>query len=393
MATSHAMTPDAESPHPSSSSSSNCPPLPFELWVRIVASITNSNLIPHVWLSCRRVSRLLRAATEEAFLIRHLKPRTRITFGDLGMVRDRRGKKVYLKLVLAFDRLAEGDRGRAVFRDAKVDAKVRGRGVEEALVERWKDAMRLYRGGGDGDGRIDLPPYTVAVRQVVNDSELPGLEVDYERREVSFDWRGMFDMLFGEEMYAMRLNYATRKLPGGSKANDIQGMIKTGKIELFSGISQMMRVISERERLAYRDARRVRIKRWYKKHENHELRKDHFDADYQEKQKLKELRIARKYIDYSDESEDDDLPDEDKEAFDQGFGFTRFDVGDPHNEDPFVDWTRAQDSDSEYEDPFEEFLGYSQQVMQLNEREGDGDSSDSSLDSYSESIDSVGEEH
>ncbi|EKG11648.1 hypothetical protein MPH_11141 [Macrophomina phaseolina MS6] len=170
-------------------------------------------------------------------------------------------------------------------------------------------------------------------------------------------------------------------------------MIKTGKIELFSGISQMMRVISERERLAYRDARRVRIKRWYKKHENHELRKDHFDADYQEKQKLKELRIARKYIDYSDESEDDDLPDEDKEAFDQGFGFTRFDVGDPHNEDPFVDWTRAQDSDSEYEDPFEEFLGYSQQVMQLNEREGDGDSSDSSLDSYSESIDSVGEEH
>lgn len=379
-----------------------CPPLPFELWVRIISEISNSNLIPGVWLSCRHVSRLVRAATEEAFLARHLKKRTRVKFSDLGMTVDRRGKKAFLSLVLQFDRLSE-DRTRVVFKDQTSEERLKQRGVYDALLVRWRDAMRLYQGDGDGS-RNDLPPYTIAVRQIVNDTELPGLEIDYEKREMSFDWRAMFDMLFGEERYAMKLNYDARvsrvdppkstelgpadnrkNQPGGSKANDIQGMIKTGQIELFTGISQMMRMISERERLAYRDARRLRIRRWYKKHHNYELRKGYFDADYQEKQKLKELRIARKYVDYSDESEDDDLPDEDKEAFDQGIGFTRFDVGDPHDEDPYMDWERAQNSDSEYEDSFEDFLSFSRQINRPESRARDGDTSVSD-DNYSESV-------
>ncbi|GME65408.1 hypothetical protein GTA08_BOTSDO02129 [Neofusicoccum parvum] len=371
----------------------SCPELPFELWVRIISSVSNSNLIPSLWLSCRRVSRLVRAATEEAFLARHLRPRTRVRFGDLGVTVDRRGRRAYLALALRFARLSK-DRARAVFADATPEERLRDRGVYDALLARWRDAMRLYQGDGNGC-RNDLPPYTVAVRQIVNDTELPGLEIDYERREISFDWRAMFDMFFGEEQHAMNLNYEARvsrraplamadratdvfkRKPGGSKANEIQAMIKTGQVELFNGISRMMRIIAERERIAYRDARRLRIRRWYKKHENYELRKGYFDKDYQERQKLKELRIARKYTDYSDESEDDDLPDEDKEAFDQGYGFTRFDVGDPHDEDPYMDWETAQDSDSDDNDPLAEFLNFASQISPQEEAAEAEDSSES----------------
>ena len=51
--------------------------------------------------------------------------------------------------------------------------------------------MDFYTGGKDEGagqtGRFDVPPYTITVRHDVNDTELPGLKVDYEKREISFD--------------------------------------------------------------------------------------------------------------------------------------------------------------------------------------------------------------
>ncbi|KAK0661396.1 hypothetical protein DIS24_g2656 [Lasiodiplodia hormozganensis] len=377
--------------------SRRCPPLPIEVWVRIISCISNSNVIPHVWLSCRRVSRAVRAATEEAFLHRHLKPRTHIRFRDLGMVRDSGGWKHYLGLTLEFDRLSE-DRTRAIFSNKNAIEDDDGDGEEEeeierALTARWRSAMMLYQGNGDGC-RNDLPPYTIAVRQIVNDTELPGLEIDYEKREMSFDWRAMFDKLFGEEAYAMKLNSQLRGDAEQSKATEVQKSIKAGATELFHGISQMMRIVAERERLAYRDARRLRIRRWYKKHENYELSQDYFDHDYQERQKLKDLRVARKYDIYDADSEDEGFQDENEgEAYDQGLGFSRFDIGDPHDEDAFADWEEEQDEEHEFgnmDNAFEEWLRTSLPPTNMNEQLPDISDSEGS---YEDSTDAEEAQH
>ncbi|OJD37370.1 heterogeneous nuclear ribonucleoprotein r [Diplodia corticola] len=391
-------------PPPSSSESARrCPPLPVELWVRIISNIAHSNVIPHVWLSCRRVSRTVRAAAEEAFLHRHLKPRTHIKFRDLGMVPDSHGWKHYLNLTLEFDRLSE-DRKRVVFSNRRAlreeeeeedegedeeEGRRHEKAVEDALTERWRAAMRLYQGNGYGC-RIDLSPYTITVRQIINDTELPGLEIDYEAREMSFDWRAMFDRLFGEECYAMKLNLQMRGDVEESKAIEVQKAIKSGETELFQGISQMMRILSERERQAYRDARRIRIRRWYIKNEGYTLEDDYFHGDFQERQKLKDLRAARKYDIYDADSEDEDLQDEVSGVYDQGMGFSRFDVGDAHEDGPFERFESTEALDDDVDNAFEEWLRTrlpTNMNDQLPDTLGDGSDSEASYEDSTEAED------
>ena len=43
------------------------------------------------------------------------------------------------------------------------------------------------------------PIFSIQIREVVNDTGLPGLQIDEEKGEISFDWRGMLDRLLGEE--------------------------------------------------------------------------------------------------------------------------------------------------------------------------------------------------
>lgn len=119
---------------------------------------------------------------------------------------------------------------RAVFRDER-PAECFGEGVLEETMVQWREAVGRWAvpGSGDGDGGADeakggeegarkkergkgyvsLRPeawrYWVQIRGLALDPELPDLRIDYEKREISFDWRRMLDELFGEEAYARRL--------------------------------------------------------------------------------------------------------------------------------------------------------------------------------------------
>lgn len=123
---------------------------------------------------------------------------------------------------------------RAVFRDERPAECFGERVLEETMVQ-WKEAVGRWAvpgsGDGDGDGDMDeakgggedgahrkkergkgyvsLRPealrYWVQLRGLALDPELPDLRIDYEKREISFDWRRMLDELFGEEAYARRL--------------------------------------------------------------------------------------------------------------------------------------------------------------------------------------------
>lgn len=52
-------------------------------------------------------------------------------------------------------------------------------------------------------GRGYRPPYYFKIREAVNDTELVGLAVNIEKREISFDWRCTFTSFFVEQRFVM----------------------------------------------------------------------------------------------------------------------------------------------------------------------------------------------
>lgn len=46
---------------------------------------------------------------------------------------------------------------------------------------------------------VGAPVFSIQVREVVNDTGLPNLQIDDEKEEISFDWKCMLDQLIGEE--------------------------------------------------------------------------------------------------------------------------------------------------------------------------------------------------
>ena len=60
----------------------------------------------------------------------------------------------------------------------------------------WRDGLSMYLGGDPGaredGGRFDLPPYQIRIKSRARDSELPKLTFEFSKREISFEWEGMF---------------------------------------------------------------------------------------------------------------------------------------------------------------------------------------------------------
>ena len=46
---------------------------------------------------------------------------------------------------------------------------------------------------------IDRPKHVINICRAVNDTEIPALTLDMKRRELSFDWRGMYARFYAEE--------------------------------------------------------------------------------------------------------------------------------------------------------------------------------------------------
>ncbi|KAM0697729.1 hypothetical protein Q7P36_002583 [Cladosporium allicinum] len=61
----------------------------------------------------------------------------------------------------------------------------------------WQRKIDLYLGADPAakakGGRFDVPPYQIQIKRSAADTELPKLEYDSQRKEISFEWQGMFD--------------------------------------------------------------------------------------------------------------------------------------------------------------------------------------------------------
>jgi hypothetical protein len=220
-------------PFPSSSSSTPSPTsLPPELWIRILAYNTD---LTHLWTACRRVSPAFRAFAEQAFADTHLRT-ARIYFHldkyNLG------GSSRRPEIVTKFARFEAGrDKARVHFRVAGDKVEVpefaiptkssnkksqesksriargssRGKsktpalaaaagGLHALLLERWQQQVR--------DIRPECPNYVIQIGVMVNDTALPGLELELVQdssASISFEWRGMLSAFFREQERLSRL--------------------------------------------------------------------------------------------------------------------------------------------------------------------------------------------
>lgn len=101
-------------------------------------------------------------------------------------------------LTMHFDRFDPDDEDRCIFENKKA-----GRRVAWPAFCRIGPYFDWYRGRGpaadDYGGHFEAPNHVLRVKNVINDTELPGLEYDLEKQEVSFRWREMFMHLYQEE--------------------------------------------------------------------------------------------------------------------------------------------------------------------------------------------------
>lgn len=140
---------------------------------------------------------------ERVFSIKHL-PKTSITFDcgwsvsilkgrnpaevDLGIWynEDAFGGKVNLRSIeFGFDRL-ENDGEVAVFKNKD--------SAEEFMSEIMQRVWYCINGS-----TIERPEHLVCFRRAVNDTDIPGVAVDKEQREIRLDWRAMYSEFFAED--------------------------------------------------------------------------------------------------------------------------------------------------------------------------------------------------
>ncbi|KAK6860387.1 hypothetical protein PG995_004023 [Apiospora arundinis] len=249
-----------------------CPHLPLELWTRIIGYITDCRYLPRVWLNCRRISHTFKAATETAFITKHL-PHTRIEFDidnshTLWGVEDNRivADSIFVK----FSHLTE-DRQRAVFvressyERSKSTQLSSGGNLFDHTIKQWRNSMQRYfeEPGYATQG----PRHMLYVRREVNDTTLPGLQVDFENIEVSLLWRPMLSTFYGDAEY---LKWAQKVY---SQHNPVDGCVKEMVAQVHAGtmsvdeyLEYALDTVSKKVERVQAEARRQRFIRWHAKH-------------------------------------------------------------------------------------------------------------------------------
>ncbi|CAD6577873.1 MAG: hypothetical protein ASARMPRED_008436 [Alectoria sarmentosa] len=229
------------------------PSLPFEIWDMILRMIWDNfrncksqDDLTHLWTCVRLVCKQLKAEVEDIFKTQHL-PGTSLHFltdtyyadydtfsrsrADIWATWERAPldhvEKYDFNLQLGFAGLAEDDPGRAVFKiqhrsnnpndpenlyEGTIFRHMREKGglgpMGEADRFRPSERRRLF-GELEGWGPPSYPipifepkstegMFVIQVRAGLNDCAVPGLKIDQEKRELSFDWIGLFSRFFRE---------------------------------------------------------------------------------------------------------------------------------------------------------------------------------------------------
>lgn len=169
-----------------------CSSLPPEVWIHILSYHTD---LAHLWIVCRRVSSTLRACAEYTFGEHFLKD-VHIDFQlekyNLG------GKSKRPEIPVRFARLGKREEKEVAWYGAKRAVKEslhNGHGKREKerhdmVMSRWEENVKGWK--------PEMPNYTIRIGDLVNDTALPGLDINVAAREIRFEWKKMLHLFFRE---------------------------------------------------------------------------------------------------------------------------------------------------------------------------------------------------
>jgi hypothetical protein len=189
------------------------PSLPLEVWHLIFLQNTHPK---HLWTIGRQVCSTWRSEIPKVIAKKYLEdPNMTQIHSDSETTTEVENLTCLMGSKLIFSHYDSSDKTRAVFKQCSKEPK--GGHEHFCTLTREKAAENKSRSlddfyidgelcegkcslcfGSSESRRRDLPPYSIRIKWKANDTELPGLEVDFARGEISFDWQDMLEMWFRE---------------------------------------------------------------------------------------------------------------------------------------------------------------------------------------------------
>ncbi|KAK5125052.1 hypothetical protein LTR85_001243 [Meristemomyces frigidus] len=238
------------------------------IWQRIFFFAVDGNEL-QAWTQLRRVCRAAKDGVEEGLgeLVLRDPLRVRIHF-QCGHLPNPRGPSPPREMEMVFSHLCPEEHTRCVFKESKRSAQAYlGEGRSRASRRRhemikhaaWRKNTDVYLGAGRDagtkGGRFDIPPFHICIAGMVNDTELPGLKMDYTNRTISFKRLGLFRAFFREAIELKERTQQQQPVGSGNWAS----------AQAFNRDDDPRELHATQHRRALR---RVRIKRVYKERSN-----------------------------------------------------------------------------------------------------------------------------
>ncbi|KAI0973703.1 hypothetical protein F4678DRAFT_425590 [Xylaria arbuscula] len=248
----------------------------------------DSDYLPRVWLKFRLVSREFKAITELVFVRKYL-PDTRIYFPTIhDVVYDNDDRKQYSGLNLQFEKLIGENDERVIFSESREDRRYSTKILRAQYLPENERTLYGYNTvlWKRDFYRYSLPPPKTAfstprhkldVGGLINDTALPGLEVDWEEHAISFLWKEMLNAFFGEEDYMRRLeaNGSGEFFENGELKDDklrsLAERARAGDTEaLEEYLTGSLALVARSERNRQQVVREERFRKWYAKNADSE---------------------------------------------------------------------------------------------------------------------------
>ncbi|KAE8447021.1 hypothetical protein EG329_011155 [Mollisiaceae sp. DMI_Dod_QoI] len=280
-----------------------CPTLPNELWIRVLRSLDTDDDLSFIWITCRHVCSVFKDASESVFLEKLL-PKLRIDFqlGDYlpPMRGGRRQSALPLSCEFEFQHLSEDNNTATLC-------------VDKEMPDELKPITRKRMRESMAESHLEIPLHIIQIRRDINDGPISGLSIDYDKLELSCNWREVFTAFYGEEFLYHKL--LTQAVAGReSWLAELKAKVDKKEMDPQQVIMKAINGFAEDNMLARKMARRARVKRQFAEFDGTEWDFSRDGDEDGEERVLKSLAQLRQFASFEEWSDDeDDVDDEDGE--------------------------------------------------------------------------------
>jgi hypothetical protein len=129
---------------------------------------------------------------------------------------------------------------------------------DENLLDKIKGRLE-----GSALDDINVPKHLVQVHRDLNDTPIPGLSIDYEKLELSCDWKGLFTRFYGEDLlyYQYQAVWAKEK---EEWVVDLGEKARRGELDMAQMIQKTMHAFADAVEDSRYKARTVRQRHQYR---------------------------------------------------------------------------------------------------------------------------------